>query len=97
LKNLSAAEHKTALKLNRTLQRIREKVESADDDKPVSVSGILADVAEDLVSDPAIELDYLAAVDEETLEDVTVVHKGIIFAIAAYIGETRLIDNWIYR
>ena len=96
-KNLSSSEHKTALKLNMTLQRIRERVESSENNKRISVSEILAEVAEDLVSDPAIELDYLAAVDAETLEDVTAVRKGVIFAVAAYVGETRLIDNWIYR
>lgn len=98
-RNLSSSEHTSALKLNRTLQNIKERVvsggESRDDE--LSVSDILADVAEDLVTDPDIELDYLAAVDSDTLDDITVVRKGTIFAVAAYIGQTRLIDNWIYR
>jgi len=97
---LSASERRTALKLSRTLGRIREMVEEAESRSPgtpLAVSEVLAEVAEDLVSDPGIELDYLAAVDMETLEDVRHVKKGTIFALAAYVGETRLIDNWIYR
>ena len=97
---LSKKERKTALKISKTLAevavRVRELEETGEEDE-ISVSDILAEFAEDLVSDPAIELDYFAAVDIDTLSDVIEVRKGTVFAIAAYVGETRLIDNWIYR
>lgn len=95
--NLTPSQHKSALKLNKALERIRELIEQAASDEDLSVSDILGEAAESLVSDPAIELDYFAAVDMDTLDDVTDIRKGTIFALAAYVGETRLIDNWIYR
>ena len=36
---------------------------------------------------------YVAAVDSETLEDVTVLRPGAMIALAAVLGSTRLIDN----
>ncbi len=99
-KHLSAEERKSALKLSKTLALVSERVRGFEEDPEedeLTVNELLAEFAEDLVTDPLIELDYFDAVDLVTLDDVTSVRKGMIFAIAAYVGETRLIDNWIYR
>ena len=42
---------------------------------------------------PAIRLDYAEIVSAETLEPVNDVNSGDIALIAAYLGQTRLIDN----
>ena len=46
-----------------------------------------------LASEPAVRVDYLAAVDPDTLEDVDGVRGGALVAVAAWVGTTRLIDN----
>jgi pantoate--beta-alanine ligase len=46
-------------------------------------------------AEPAVKVDYIAAVDWVTLEPVDVVGPGILFAVAAYVGKTRLIDNFV--
>jgi len=38
-------------------------------------------------------LDYATVADAETLEPVTKLDPGNILLIAAYLGQTRLIDN----
>ena len=40
-------------------------------------------------------MDYIAAVSWATLEPVEQVHAGDLFAIAAWVGTTRLLDNFI--
>jgi pantoate--beta-alanine ligase len=42
-----------------------------------------------------IELEYLEIVDAATLEPVTVIRAGTLVAIAARVGKTRLIDNFL--
>jgi pantoate--beta-alanine ligase len=46
-------------------------------------------------SEPTVRLDYLVAVDPETLQEVKAIRHRGLFAVAAYIGKTRLIDNLI--
>jgi len=40
-------------------------------------------------------VDYIELVDWATLEPVEVAVPGVLFAVAAWIGATRLIDNTI--
>jgi pantoate--beta-alanine ligase len=40
-------------------------------------------------------VDYIALVDWATLEPVETAGPGALFAVAAWVGETRLIDNTI--
>jgi len=42
-----------------------------------------------------IELEYLEIVDESTLEPVAAIRPGTLVAIAASVGKTRLIDNFL--
>ena len=42
-----------------------------------------------------IRVDYLAIVDANTLLPVTSVETGTLIAVAAYVGNTRLIDNFL--
>jgi pantoate--beta-alanine ligase len=46
-------------------------------------------------SEPRITVEYLAVMDPETLEPVELASRGSIVAIAARVGQTRLIDNVI--
>jgi pantoate--beta-alanine ligase len=45
---------------------------------------------------PEIRVDYVALVDWATLEPVEIVAPGSLFAVAARVGATRLIDNTIF-
>ncbi|MGH9598001.1 MAG: pantoate--beta-alanine ligase [Edaphobacter sp.] len=51
--------------------------------------------AEILRSEPELQVDYLAIVDANTLLPVAAVRKGSLVAVAAYVGSTRLIDNFL--
>jgi pantoate--beta-alanine ligase len=46
-------------------------------------------------AEPQVRVDYVALVDWATLEPVETATPGALFAVAAYVGSTRLIDNAI--
>jgi pantoate--beta-alanine ligase len=46
-------------------------------------------------AEPDIHVDYIVCVDWATLEPVESAAPGTLFAVAAWVGETRLIDNTI--
>lgn len=46
-------------------------------------------------AEPELRVDYIAVVDWATLEPVETAAPGTLFAVAAWVGETRLIDNTI--
>jgi pantoate--beta-alanine ligase len=48
-----------------------------------------------LAAEPSIRIDYIEAVDWSTLQPVETASPGTLFAIAAWVGPTRLIDNAI--
>jgi pantoate--beta-alanine ligase len=88
---LSSQERKAAPILYRCLQWARQSVEQGE----TRSERILLGIADRLGAEPLARLDYAEIVNEETLEQDTVVRKGSVLALAAWIGRTRLIDNAI--
>ena len=41
-------------------------------------------------------IDYVECRDAETLEDITIIEKPVVLAVAVFFGKTRLIDNMVY-
>jgi pantoate--beta-alanine ligase len=58
---------------------------------------ILARMRALIKREPAVRLDYLVAVDPATLVDVPTVKGPVLFALAAYLGKARLIDNMLVK
>ncbi len=56
---------------------------------------IVAAVRKTLASEPLARIDYVEAVDDVTLEPVTVVRDRVLLAAAAWFGRARLIDNLV--
>ncbi|MBR1608118.1 MAG: pantoate--beta-alanine ligase, partial [Kiritimatiellae bacterium] len=49
------------------------------------------------VEEAADSVDYVVAVDKDTLEPVSELRRGVLVALAARFGTTRLIDNHVLR
>jgi len=45
----------------------------------------------------SVSIDYISIIDPKTLKEAKVISRGVIIAIAIYIGKTRLIDNMIIK
>ncbi|MFW5981423.1 MAG: pantoate--beta-alanine ligase, partial [bacterium] len=43
------------------------------------------------------EIDYVKIVDPETLGEIAAISEEVLLALAVYIGETRLIDNFYIK
>jgi pantoate--beta-alanine ligase len=56
---------------------------------------VLSEIRKVLRDERRIKLQYLEAVDGETLEPVGEIRKGTLLALAAMLGEVRLIDNLV--
>jgi pantoate--beta-alanine ligase len=88
---LSAEERNQALVLSRTLAA----VEAAFRAGKRSAETLTKLAAEQFATVPDVRVDYIAAVDWATLEPVAKVVPGNLFAVAAWVGSTRLIDNLV--
>ena len=88
---LSAAERSQALVLSRTVHQIESL--AAQGERRATV---LVEAANQLFAAvPEVRIDYIELVDWATLLPVEVAAPGTLFAVAAYVGKTRLIDNTI--
>lgn len=61
--------------------------------RPVPAVGLKKQLRELLESQPAARVDYIELFDPATLRPVTEAQRGTHLALAAFIGQTRLIDN----
>ncbi len=88
---LSATERQQALALSRALHAAERQAAAGVHDPAV----LLAEAHAILDQEPAVRLDYLAAVDPDTLLPASELGNGILLTVAAFVGTTRLIDNVI--
>ncbi len=86
---LSPQQRKQALTLSRSLQLAREMIHQG---RRRAVD-ILAEMKKLYDQQPDVRLDYLAVVDPETLLPVEEVAGPVVVLCAAWVGQTRLIDN----
>lgn len=90
---LTPAERIQALTLSHAVRHVEELVAQGE-----RRSSVLIDAAREVfAAEPAVCIDYIELVDWATLEAVETAAPGTLFAVAAYVGATRLIDNTIVR
>ena len=90
-KYLSAIEREQALVLQRTLLRLERMIAEGERQSITLVRRGM----ETLNAVAGIRVDYLAIVDASTLLPATSAETGTLVAVAAYVGSTRLIDNFL--
>ena len=88
---LSEEERKAALVLSRSLKEGKALIESGEKDAKKVVDSIRKVIE----TEPLAKIDYVEAVDFDTIEPIETINNNTLVAIAVYIGKTRLIDNII--
>lgn len=83
---LSGDERERALSLSRSLFRAEAMLENGERDARKLVDAVRKGMA-------SVDIDYVELVDAETLEPVERVEGPVMLAVAAFVGNTRLIDN----
>jgi pantoate--beta-alanine ligase len=90
---LSAEERARALTLSRAVRHVEALVAQGERRS----DALIGAARQIFVSQPTVSVDYIALVDWATLETVETAAPGTLFAVAAWVGSTRLIDNKILR
>jgi len=90
---LNPKERKAATLLYQSLKKAEQLVIHGEK----SVEKIINEMKKILTSDPLVSLDYIQICDTHTLEDVSSIDRGVVIALAAFVGQTRLIDNILIR
>jgi pantoate--beta-alanine ligase len=88
---LSAEERKRALVLSRATREVESRFGAGEH----RAEALIAAARRVFSAEPEVRVDYIELVDWSTLEPVEVAAPGALFAVAAYVGSTRLIDNTI--
>lgn len=90
---LNSEERKAALVLSRAVSKGRAMAEAGEKD----ADKIVAEMTECINQEPLARIDYVKAVNAETIVPVSVMESPVLVAMAVYVGKTRLIDNFIYE
>ncbi len=90
---LSTAERQQALVLSRSIRTVESLYAQGERNS----AKLLAAVKEVFSTEPEIRIDYIEIVDWATLLPVETAMPGTLFAVAAVVGSTRLIDNTVLR
>lgn len=86
---LSPGERRSALVIPRTLTMMRARVDAGE----TSARALLTLGGALLAGEPRVSVEYLAIVDPATLEPLETIIEGARALVAAWAGETRLIDT----
>ena len=86
---LTAEQRKDALVLHRALTRVRRSYEKAERNS----AALIHDAKDEFERAAAVRLDYFEIVDPDELTPLTAISQPALVAVAAFVGNTRLIDN----
>ena len=86
---LSPEQRQDSLVLFRALTRARELFNSGERNP----AALIADARQELATKPAVRLDYFEIVDPNELTPLATINRPALAAVAAFVGNTRLIDN----
>jgi pantoate--beta-alanine ligase len=90
---ITPAQRSQALTLSRAVRHVESLV--AEGERRASM--LIASAHGVFATEPEVRIETIAIVDAATLEPVDTAVSGTLFAVAAYVGSTRLIDNAILR
>jgi pantoate--beta-alanine ligase len=90
---LDHEQRKQALVLHRSLMRVQELASGGDR----NAAKLAAVGRAEFAGEAAVRLDYFEIVDPDTLDSVEDISNGALVAVAAFVGNTRLIDNLLLR
>jgi pantoate--beta-alanine ligase len=91
---LSGEERRQALVLSRALKNVEESFHAGECD----TQKLIALAKQVIAAEPAVRLDYFEIVDPDSLKPLsTIGDQPALAAVAAFVGNTRLIDNTLLR
>ena len=89
---LSDEERKAALVLSKALALGKKELEIGQKD----AAAVIKTMVDFIEQEPLARIDYVKIVDVLTMQQVDTIERDVLVAMAVYIGNTRLIDNFMY-
>ena len=90
---LNKEEREAALVLSRAVFHGESMMKNGERD----AEAVLAAMRELIESEPLARIDYVEMVDSDSIQPLTRAEGSVLVAMAVYIGNTRLIDNFMMR
>lgn len=90
---LNKEEREAALVLSRAVFHGESMMKNGERD----AEAVLAAMQELIESEPLARIDYVEMVDSDSIQPLTRAEGSVLVAMAVYIGNTRLIDNFMMR
>lgn len=90
---LSKEQRQAALVLSHSLKKAEEMLGRGERDGEI----IKAQMAQLIQQEPLAEADYISVVDSDDLTESTEIKGQVLIALAVRIGQTRLIDNILWK
>ena len=90
---LNGEERKAALVLSQAVKLGQSMAESGEKNADRIVEAMKAHIEKE----PLARIDYVQAVDADSIEPISEIRGNVLVAMAVYIGKTRLIDNFSFR
>lgn len=89
---LSKEERQASTIINKSLKKAKALIKSGERDS----KNIIDFIKNEINKEPLAKIDYVSIVDNKTIKSITTVEEGSLIAVAVFIGNTRLIDNFIF-
>lgn len=90
---LSKEERQAATIINKSLKKAKSLIKSGERDSKKIINFIKNEISKE----PLAKIDYISTVDNKSIKSVRTIEEGSLIAVAVFIGNTRLIDNFIYE
>ncbi|HCW54804.1 MAG TPA: pantoate--beta-alanine ligase [Clostridium sp.] len=89
---LSKEERQASTIINKSLKKAKVLIKSGERDS----KNIINFIKNEISKEPLAKIDYVSIVDNNTIKNIKTIDDGSLIAVAVFIGNTRLIDNFIF-
>lgn len=89
---LSKEERQASTIINKSLKKAKTLIKSGERDS----KNVIDFIKNEINKEPLAKIDYISIVDNKTIKNIKTIEDGSLIAVAVFIGNTRLIDNFIF-
>lgn len=90
---LNKEERQASTIINKSLKKAKTLIKSGERDS----KNVIDFIKNEINKEPLAKIDYVSIVDNNTIKNIKTIEDGSLIAVAVFIGNTRLIDNFIYK
>lgn len=89
---LSKEERQASTIINKSLKKAKTLIKSGERYS----KNVIDFIKNEINKEPLAKIDYVSIVDNNTIKNIKTIEDGSLIAVAVFIGNTRLIDNFIF-